>query len=77
MQDPEDNAAEELRKLFSGPSTLKTSGFGRLAQTARVGIGLGVRTALGRRSPEDFLPLVRSLGELKGLAMKLGQIMSD
>jgi predicted unusual protein kinase regulating ubiquinone biosynthesis (AarF/ABC1/UbiB family) len=76
IQDPEDNAAEALRKLFSEPSTLKTSGFGRLAQTARVGIGLGVRTALGRRSPEDFLPLVRSLGELKGLAMKLGQIMS-
>lgn len=75
-QDPEDRAAQELRRLFSEPSTLKTSGLGRLARTASAGIGLGVRAALGRQSPQDFLPIVRSLGELKGLAMKLGQILS-
>lgn len=71
-----DDLARELEAFFIAGGSIPTSGLGRLARTARAGLGIGLRTALGRQSAEDFLPLVRSLGELKGLGMKLGQLMS-
>jgi predicted unusual protein kinase regulating ubiquinone biosynthesis (AarF/ABC1/UbiB family) len=73
---PPDPLEETLSRLFAEPSSVPTSGLGRLARTAWSGLGLSARMALGRRSAEDFLPVVRSLGELKGLSMKLGQILS-
>lgn len=67
---------KQLEALFSGTAAIPTSGVSRLTRTARAGLGIGLRSMLGRQSAEDFLPLVRSLGELKGLGMKLGQLMS-
>lgn len=67
---------KQLEALFAASADIPTSGLGRLARTARASLGIGLRTALGRQSPDDFLPLVKSLGELKGLGMKVGQLMS-
>ena len=65
---------------------IPTSSLGRLRRTAfagaRVGIGSlaaklrGKDFNLGSLSPEALAGLVESLGELKGIAMKVGQILS-
>jgi predicted unusual protein kinase regulating ubiquinone biosynthesis (AarF/ABC1/UbiB family) len=65
---------------------IPTSSLGRLRRTAfagaRVGIGSlaaklrGKDFNLGSLSPQAFAELVESLGELKGIAMKVGQILS-
>lgn len=71
--------AEEGRRI-------PTSALGRLGRTAftgaRVGLGglvgklRGQDFNLGSLSPEALGRLVESLGELKGIAMKMGQILS-
>src|SRR3954470_15695298 len=65
---------------------IPTSSLGRLRRTAfagaRVGIGSlaaklrGKDFNLGSLSPQALAELVESLGELKGIAMKVGQILS-
>ena len=65
---------------------IPTSSLGRLRRTAVAGarVGIGSLTAklrgrdlnLGSLSPEALARLVESLGELKGIAMKVGQILS-
>ena len=65
---------------------IPTSSLGRLRRTAVAGarVGIGSLTAklrgrdlnLGWLSPEALARLVESLGQLKGIAMKVGQILS-
>jgi predicted unusual protein kinase regulating ubiquinone biosynthesis (AarF/ABC1/UbiB family) len=75
---------EELRAREGAP--IPTSSLGRLGRTAltgaRVGLGAlagrlrGRDLTLGSLSPEALARLVESFGELKGIAMKVGQILS-
>jgi predicted unusual protein kinase regulating ubiquinone biosynthesis (AarF/ABC1/UbiB family) len=65
---------------------LPTSSLGRLQKTAAVAARLGMDAVagklrgeefgLGRLSPEALAKMVESFGELKGVAMKVGQILS-
>jgi predicted unusual protein kinase regulating ubiquinone biosynthesis (AarF/ABC1/UbiB family) len=65
--------------LMAGEKAVSTSRLGRLFNTGRSAVGLA-RTMLGRRDGEldleSLRKLTRRLGELKGLGMKLGQILS-
>jgi predicted unusual protein kinase regulating ubiquinone biosynthesis (AarF/ABC1/UbiB family) len=83
-KDPLQLLLEHLRAEAGTP--IPTSSLGRLGRTAvtgaRVGFGAlagrlrGQVPGLGSLSPEALARLVESLGELKGIAMKLGQIVS-
>lgn len=73
-------APKDPRKdLMEGEHAVSTSRLGRLFNTGRSAVGLA-KTMLGRRDGELDLEalrkLTRRLGELKGLGMKAGQIMS-
>lgn len=69
-----------------GGRAIPTSVFGRLQKTATAAARLGVGALAGRLrgeefnfgsvSPEAIARLVESMGELKGVAMKAGQILS-
>jgi len=82
--DPLDELLKHLRAKEG--TKLPTSAFGRLRRTASAGAraGLGVLTgrlrggdgSLGSLAPEALAKLVESFGELKGVAMKAGQILS-
>lgn len=65
--------------LMEGEHAVSTSRLGRLFETGRSAAGLA-RTMLGRRDAEVDLEslrkLTRRLGELKGIGMKIGQMMS-
>lgn len=67
------------KDLMEGEYAVSTSRLGRLFKTGRSAVGLA-RTMLGRRDAEvdveAISALTRRLGELKGLAMKAGQILS-
>jgi predicted unusual protein kinase regulating ubiquinone biosynthesis (AarF/ABC1/UbiB family) len=76
-------------RLIQGRSELPIHGLGRLGRTALAaarggGLFLGKRAIDGLRSareqgeidPETLARLVSSVGQLKGVAMKVGQIMS-
>jgi predicted unusual protein kinase regulating ubiquinone biosynthesis (AarF/ABC1/UbiB family) len=75
---------ERLRAEKGKP--IPTSSLGRLGRTALAGarVGLGALAGrmqgrdlnLGSLSPEALVQLVESFGELKGIAMKVGQILS-
>jgi predicted unusual protein kinase regulating ubiquinone biosynthesis (AarF/ABC1/UbiB family) len=72
--------ADELAsRLLGAEKAIKTSRLSRLVATGRSAVGLA-STVLGRRDGDVDLEalerLVSRLGELKGLGMKLGQIMS-
>jgi predicted unusual protein kinase regulating ubiquinone biosynthesis (AarF/ABC1/UbiB family) len=83
-KDPLQLLLEHLRAEEGAP--IPTSSLGRLRRTAvagaRVGLGAlagklrGRDLSLGALSPEALARLVESLGELKGVAMKVGQILS-
>jgi predicted unusual protein kinase regulating ubiquinone biosynthesis (AarF/ABC1/UbiB family) len=83
-KDPLQLLLEHLRAEEGTP--ILTSSLGRLSRTAltgaRVGFGAlagkirGRDLNLGSLSPEALARLVESLGELKGVAMKVGQILS-
>jgi predicted unusual protein kinase regulating ubiquinone biosynthesis (AarF/ABC1/UbiB family) len=83
----EDPHKKLLERLRAGEGTpISTSSLGRLRRTATAGAkaGLGVLAGrlrggelnLGSLSPEALAGLVESFGELKGVAMKAGQILS-
>ena len=82
--DPLQLLLEHLRSKEGTP--IPTSSLGRLSRTAltgaRVGLGAlagkmhGRASNLGSLSPEALARLVESFGELKGIAMKVGQILS-
>lgn len=65
--------------LMQGEQAVSTSRLGRLFKTGRSAMGLA-RTVLGSREGEvdveAMRQLTRRLGELKGLGMKMGQILS-
>jgi predicted unusual protein kinase regulating ubiquinone biosynthesis (AarF/ABC1/UbiB family) len=67
------------KDLMEGEHAVSTSRLGRLVKTGRSAVGLA-RTMLGRRDGgfdlEALRKLTRRLGELKGIGMKIGQIMS-
>ncbi len=67
------------KDLMEGEKAVSTSRLGRLFDTGRSAAGLA-RTMLGRRDGEVDLEamqkLTRRLGELKGMGMKMGQILS-
>jgi predicted unusual protein kinase regulating ubiquinone biosynthesis (AarF/ABC1/UbiB family) len=75
-----------LSRLAETPARVPTGALARLGRTARVGIraatqavmarGRGGAAGIGSLSPEALSELVVSLGELKGVAMKMGQILS-
>lgn len=84
-------ANDRRQQLFdtlrsAGGKTLPTSSLARLHKTAtaaaRLGVGAlagklrGEELSLSGLSPDAVAKLVESLGELKGLAMKAGQILS-
>src|SRR5262249_39048986 len=82
--DPLQLLLERLRAEEGAP--IPTSALGRLRRTALTGarVGLGALAGkmrgrdlnLGSLSPEALARLVESFGELKGVAMKVGQILS-
>jgi predicted unusual protein kinase regulating ubiquinone biosynthesis (AarF/ABC1/UbiB family) len=86
MDDDGDNLGrvrELLARLSSESGTeIPTSAFGRLRRTATAAVRTGAGLAVGRlRGREDIDAqlierLVLSMGELKGVAMKIGQILS-
>jgi predicted unusual protein kinase regulating ubiquinone biosynthesis (AarF/ABC1/UbiB family) len=76
---------ERLRA--AAPSRLPTSAFGRLRRTAQAALSASASALAGRlrgidaaglaaMNPKAIEELVVSLGELKGVAMKVGQILS-
>ncbi len=83
-KDPLQLLLEHLRNEEGTP--IPTSSLGRFGRTALTGarVGLGVLAGkmrgrdlnLGSLSPEALARLVESFGELKGIAMKVGQILS-
>jgi predicted unusual protein kinase regulating ubiquinone biosynthesis (AarF/ABC1/UbiB family) len=83
-KDPLQQLLEQLRAEEGKP--IPTSAVGRLGRTAltgaRMGLGAlagrlrGREVTLGSLSPETLARLVESFGELKGVAMKVGQILS-
>jgi predicted unusual protein kinase regulating ubiquinone biosynthesis (AarF/ABC1/UbiB family) len=83
MTDRHRRLREELeRRLLALDATLPASSIGRLGRTAMAGLR-GARLALrgkgaGASTPdlESLAALATSMGQLKGLAMKVGQLMS-
>ncbi len=75
---PDDDEGEDLRdRLLEERGEVPTSILGRLGRTAWA--GWRARHLLRGKQPEDLaeaIGLVRSLGELKGISMKMGQILS-
>ncbi|OGQ22698.1 MAG: hypothetical protein A2138_09695 [Deltaproteobacteria bacterium RBG_16_71_12] len=79
-----DDAAEKLRRLFRerGPAAIPRTTLRRLRRTATTAVltaGAAARAQLTRAGALDdqaIEKLVLSLGELKGVAMKVGQILS-
>lgn len=77
MPDEDGEAADLRKRLLAEEGRLPTSILGRMGRTALA--GWRARHVLKGRHPEDLaeaLGLVRSLGELKGISMKMGQILS-
>jgi predicted unusual protein kinase regulating ubiquinone biosynthesis (AarF/ABC1/UbiB family) len=71
-----DDARQLGERFLDAEKAISTSVLGRVARTARSAVGLG-RTLLSRGDP-DLAAVVRlttQLGELKGVAMKMGQVL--
>jgi hypothetical protein len=71
---------EEIARLLRGTeSELRTSGLGRLARTALSAVRARRLLKLGDdvANLEALAKLVDSVGELKGTAMKVGQLLSS
>lgn len=81
MAEPEDAVSRLLTALAAGKEDIPTGLFGRVWRTGRAMLRTSGGAMLGRLRGEDIdtktlEKLALSLGELKGVAMKLGQIMS-
>jgi len=82
VSDPEDKSLRDtiVRRLLESRSEMPTSSLGRLGRTALT--ALRSRRLLDGRHPieagdtEALGDLVASVGQLKGIAMKIGQIFS-
>ncbi len=83
-KDSRQQLIESLRA--KGGKAIPTSAFGRLQKTATAAARLGLGALAGRLrgeefnfgslSPEALVRLIETMGELKGVAMKAGQILS-
>lgn len=72
--------ADELRvELLASEAAVPTSGLGRLWQTGRSAMGVGSLLLRGQRGeavdPAAVRAIVQRLGGLKGVAMKMGQML--
>ena len=86
MENSDDTDGEKswlLERILGGSGVpIPTSALGRIRRTATMAIRAGADQLLGRFASTDGLDpkaierLVLSLGELKGIAMKFGQILS-
>lgn len=80
LSPPRSPAASPLREaLLAAESTVPTSALGRLWRGGKSALGIGGALARARRGgeldPEAIAALVGELGELKGIAMKAGQML--
>ena len=83
MTDRDRSLREEIaRRLLALDNELPTSSLGRFGRTALAGLR-GARLALRRKGTRDethdvesLITIAASVGQLKGLAMKAGQLMS-
>jgi predicted unusual protein kinase regulating ubiquinone biosynthesis (AarF/ABC1/UbiB family) len=71
-----DDPIERLRKRIAVAAKLPTSALGRVRRTAGAALKAGVGRLTGKGDVEIFEQLAVQLGELKGTAMKVGQILS-
>lgn len=72
-----DDVRQLGERFLDEEKAISTSVLGRVARSARSAVGLG-RTLLSRKDP-DLAAIVRlttQLGELKGVAMKMGQVLA-
>lgn len=77
MSEPKsDDPIERLRRRIAGASRLPTSALGRASRTAGAALKVGLGRLTGKGDAEVFEQLAVQLGELKGTAMKAGQILS-
>lgn len=71
-----DDPIERLRKRIAGAAKLPTSALGRARRTVGAALTMGLGRMTGKSDIELFEQLAVQLGELKGTAMKAGQILS-
>lgn len=79
----EDLRHELKRRLLADRRTLPTTSFGRFGRTGATGLRIGRAMLANRRGGGDrevdveaIAKIVGSIGQLKGITMKMGQIMS-
>ena len=83
MTDKKESLRHELRgRLLADRRTLPTTAFGRFGRTGATGLRIGRAMLAARRGSdrevdvETIAKIVGSIGQLKGITMKVGQIMS-
>jgi predicted unusual protein kinase regulating ubiquinone biosynthesis (AarF/ABC1/UbiB family) len=78
--DDDDRLARLRAELLAAERAVPTSGWRRLWRSGVNALGVGAQLARGRRGAaidvEAVAAIVRNLGELRGIAMKLGQMLS-
>jgi len=67
---------ELARRVLSVESRIPTSTLGRLARTARAAVGTAWTARSHEPDADALAKLITSIGTLKGIPMKMGQIMS-
>jgi predicted unusual protein kinase regulating ubiquinone biosynthesis (AarF/ABC1/UbiB family) len=83
LTDKKESLRHELRgRLLADRRTLPTTAFGRFGRTGATGLRIGRAMLAARRGSdrevdvETIAKIVGSIGQLKGITMKVGQIMS-
>lgn len=71
-----DDQVEQLRRRIAGTAKLPTSALGRARRTVGAALQMGFGRLTGKSDADLFERLALQLGELKGTAMKAGQILS-
>jgi predicted unusual protein kinase regulating ubiquinone biosynthesis (AarF/ABC1/UbiB family) len=71
-----DDPIERLRERLSAAANLPTSALGRARRTVGAALQVGLGRLTGKSNVDVFEQLAVQLGELKGTAMKAGQILS-
>lgn len=67
---------ELARRVLAVESRLPTSRFGRLTRTARAAIGTAWKARSDEFDADTLVEMITAIGRLKGVPMKMGQIMS-
>ena len=71
-----DDPIDRLRERIAGAARLPTSALGRARRTAGAALKVGLGRLTGKADADVFADLAVQLGQLKGTAMKAGQILS-